>query len=373
MKHFSLLIFVVLFIPFYTYSQNTLNQPIDIIYVEESEEYYVTNRGGVGMPGYILKLNASGEIISTFYSDLDYSGGLCRVGDTLYVLNNKDIYGGPGLPSYLLGLDINNGELIVEVEIGSGGIYLDLITTDNKGFLYFTDSENGKIYKYNIQSQTFVDFVIGIQWTIGICYNNIDDQIVFTTDNGNEGYICTTSTEGTSYTMEYQFPGRINGLIMLPNGDYYFASSTGSTGHQPVYKVAHALNWQALVNNENSYPFGLCLGNDNHLAVCNWASSSINFIDLDPFDINEIETNNAFELYPNPTEGNIKVDLSTFGANSLDLSVYDISGKKVFSKKITDLNPIDEERLDLNFLKTGSYIVTIINNNRVYHQKLIIY
>jgi hypothetical protein len=363
---------MVFFIPYFAFSQNTLNQPIDIIYVEDSNEYYVTDRGGAGMPGYILKLNSAGEIIEDFFTDLDFPGGLCKVGDTLYVLNNKDYYPG-NLPSYLLGIDMNSGQIVLEIEIGTGGIYLDLLTTDNKGFLYITDSENGKIYKYNIQSQTFVDFVVDIQWTIGICYNNIDDQIVFTIDNGNEGYICTTSTEGINYTMEYQFPGRINGLIMLPNGDYYFASSTGPNNHQPVYKVAHALNWEILVNNENSYPFGLCLGNDNHLAVCNWAGSSISFIDLDPFAINELGTNNVFDLHPNPTEGDVIVDLSSFGANNLDLSVYDISGKEVFSKKITGNNMTNEENLDLGFLEAGTYIVTILNNNTVYHQKMIVY
>ena len=110
MKHFLPLIIVVLFIPVYTYSQNTFKQPIDIIYLEDSDEYYVTDRGGAGMPGYILKLNSAGEIIEDFFTDLDFPGGLCKVGDTLYVLNNKDYYPG-NLPSYLLGIDMNSGQI----------------------------------------------------------------------------------------------------------------------------------------------------------------------------------------------------------------------------------------------------------------------
>ncbi|RLD54290.1 MAG: hypothetical protein DRJ05_14940, partial [Bacteroidetes bacterium] len=158
--------------PLMNYSQDTLSYPTDIVYDEENQEYFVSNWAD-DQPGYILQLNNNGEIIGNFYSSLDLPGGLCLVGDTLYVLNNKDLYGG-SLPSYLLGIDINTGQLIVEAEIGSGGIYVDMVSTDNKGFLYITDSENQKIYKYNIQSQTFEDFVTNVSKPIGICYNDID-------------------------------------------------------------------------------------------------------------------------------------------------------------------------------------------------------
>ncbi len=375
MKHLYLFIIITLLIPVFALSQDTLSYPTDIVYVEESEAYYVSNWANEDVPGYILKLNAAGEVTENFYSDLDLPGGLCRVGDTLYVLNNKDLYGGTQ-PSYLLGIDINTGQLVVNVEIGSGGIYIDMVTTDNKGYLYITDSENLKIYKYNIQTQTFVDFVTNISKPIGICYNWIDDQIMFTISKSNISYVASIPPEGGDFLTEFYHLGWIEGLIMIPTGDYYLSSWTGNGGDwgtEPVYKASHALNWKYMVSDTNNRPFGMCYGKDNHVAVCNWGSHIINFIDLTPFGVNELQPHATFELYPNPTEGDIQIDLSQLDAKKVDLSVYDISGKQVFTKKISDKNLIDQKNMDLSFLETGTYIVTILSDKKVYHQKLIIY
>ncbi|NOX46856.1 MAG: T9SS type A sorting domain-containing protein [Chlorobi bacterium] len=375
MKHFPLLIFVALFVPVFAISQDTLSYPTDIIYDSQNEEYYVSNWADEDYPGYILKLNAAGEVTENFYPGLDLPGGICQVGDTLYVLNNKDLYGG-NQPSYLLGIDMNTGQKIVDVEIGTGGIYVDMVTTDNKGNLYITDSENLKIYKYNIQSQTFEDFVTNINKPIGICYNEIDDQIMFTISKSNISYVAAISPEGGNFTTMFYHTGWLEGIVMNSNGDYYLSSWTGSGGNwgsEPVYKASHALDWKFLLNNNNNRPFGMCLGKDNHLAVCNWGSHVINFIDLTLFGTNELQPLSSFKIYPNPSEGNVQIDLSGFEASNLDLSVYDISGKEVFNKKIVDRNMNGKENLDLDFLETGTYIVTVLNDNTVYHQKLIVY
>ncbi len=375
MKHLYLFIIITLLIPVFALSQDTLSYPTDIVYVEESEAYYVSNWVNEDVPGYILKLNAAGEVTENFYSDLDLPGGLCLVGDTLYVLNNKDLYGGTQ-PSYLIGIDINTGQQIVNVEIGTEGIYTDMLTTDNKGYLYITDSENLKIYKYNIQDQTFVDFVTNISKPIGICYNWIDDQIMFTISKSNISYVASIPPEGGDFTIEFYHQGWLEGLIMIPNGDYYLSSWSGeggTWGTEPVYKASHALDWKYMVSNTNNRPFGMCYGKDNHVAVCNWGSHLINFIDLTPFGVDELKPHATFELYPNPSEGNIQIDLSQLEAKNVDIAIYDITGKEVFSQKFANKSLIGQKNMDLSFLKTGTYIVTILNDRKIYHQKLIIY
>ena len=376
MKQFSLFITLALFIPVFAMSQDMLSYPTDIIYVEESETYYVSNWANVDVPGYILKLNSAGEVTENFYSDLDLPGGLCRVGDTLYVLNNKDLYGGTQ-PSYLIGIDINTGQKVVDVEIGSEKIQIDMVTTDNKGNLFITDSENLKIYKYDIQSQTFVDFITNINKPFGICYNEIDDQIMFTISKSYISYVASVPPEGGDFSLEFYHSGWLEGLIMNPNGDYYLSSWSGSNdtlwGFEPVYKASHALDWKYKLDSTNNRPFGLCLGKNNVLAVCNWGSHIINFIDLTPFGISDLQPLATFELYPNPTEGDVQIDLSKLEVKKVDISVYDISGKEVFRNKITDKNLIDQKNINLSFLETGTYIVTILSDKKVYHQKLIIY
>ncbi len=376
MKYLLHLFVILMFMPLMNYSQDTLSYPTDIVYREQNQEYYVSNWADVDFPGYILKLNSNGEVVENLYPGLDLPGGICLVGDTLYVLNNKDLYGG-SLPSYLLGIDINTGQLVVEAEIGSGGIYVDMVTTDNKGYLYITDSENRKIYKYNIQSQVFEDFVTNVDKPIGICYNHIDDQIVFTISSGNISYIATISPDSANnYTKDFYITRWMEGLVMDADGEYYFSSWTGSGstwGFEPVYKVSHGLDWYTKLDSTNNRPFGMCLGYNNQLAVCNWGSHVINFIDLTPFGVNELQSHADFDLYPNPTEGVIQIDLSDLKAKQANLMVYDISGKKVYQRNMKDENPIGEMKLDFSFLKAGTYFIMVINNKEVLNKKMIIY
>ena len=375
MKHFFHFFVILLFMPLMNYSQDTLSYPTDIVYDEENQEYFVSNWAD-DQPGYILQLNNNGEIIGNFYSSLDLPGGLCLVGDTLYVLNNKDLYGG-SLPSYLLGIDINTGQLIVEAEIGSGGIYVDMVSTDNKGFLYITDSENQKIYKYNIQSQTFEDFVTNVSKPIGICYNDIDDRIVFTISSQNISYIATISPDSANnYTKEFYVTQWMEGLVMDADGEYYFSSWTGSGttwGFEPVYKVSHGLDWYIKLDSTNNRPFGMCMGFNNHLAVCNWGSHFVNFIDLTPFGVNELRSHADFDLYPNPTMGVFQIDLSGLNTKEANLLVYDISGKEIYRRNLMEENLIGKMELDFSFLNPGTYFITVVNNKEVLNKKLIVY
>ena len=355
------------------YSQDTLSYPTDIVYDEQNQEYYVSNWAN-DYPGYILKLNNNGEIIGNFYSSLDLPSGLCLVGDTLYVLNNKDLYGG-NLPSYLLGIDINTGQLVVDVELGSGGIYVDLLTTDNKGHLYITDSENHKIYKYNIELQTFIDFVIDIDRPIGICYNYIDDLVMFTISSSSISYIASIPVEGGDYQIEASHDGWLEGLIMASDGDYFASSwsSNGPTwGNEPVFKLPHDFGWENEVSGFNNRPFGMCVGYSDQLAVCNWGSHEILFNDT-VTGIDWATPSSGLEVFPNPTSGTIQIDFSRNNVREVDLSVFDISGKEVYKMKIKKDGLLGDEYLDFGFLEPGTYFLTGQFNNGQVHEKIIVY
>ena len=41
------------------------------------------------------------------------------------------------------------------------------------------------------------------------------------------------------------------------------------------------------LSNDHNRPFGMCIGHDNHLVVCNWGSHSLSFIDLDLFGVED--------------------------------------------------------------------------------------
>jgi hypothetical protein len=75
--------------------------------------------------------------------------------------------------------------------------------------------------------------------------------------------------------------------------------------------------------------------------------------------------NAAFVIYPNPTTG-----LFTIETNSTDLlamDLYDVNGRLVFSKAISDKSNIDVTMLD-----EGFYTMTLKSVDRVITKKLVI-
>ncbi|MEZ5198301.1 MAG: T9SS type A sorting domain-containing protein [Bacteroidales bacterium] len=287
---FLLFLFIV---PFIGISQDTLNYPVDIKFHEATQWYFVSNWADGN--GFILKLDAEGEVVNTFHDGLDYVGGMCLIGDVLYVVNNKDLYGG-SLPSSLIGLNIYNGAEISSVEISTGGTYLDLIATDNNGFIYICDSEKLKIYKYNLQTNSVSTLASNINKPLGICYNHIDDKVMFTKSTASISYIMSVNTNGTQLKTEGYILGWLEGLTMANDGNYYLSSwktAGPNWGNEPVFMFNHSFSYLKEISNDHNRPFGMCFGKDSLLSVCNWGDNTISIINPDTISL---EMNKPYDI-----------------------------------------------------------------------------
>lgn len=72
-------------------------------------------------------------------------------------------------------------------------------------------------------------------------------------------------------------------------------------------------------------------------------------------------------LFPNPTSGPLKLMLEETHAN-IDLAITDLSGKLVLSHSYSNQSVLD---LDISFLSSGMYLVSIRSEETVYQSKLI--
>ena len=76
------------------------------------------------------------------------------------------------------------------------------------------------------------------------------------------------------------------------------------------------------------------------------------------------ELNELFEIYPNPTEGNIVI--SGIKSNNAKINIYNSTGQKIFSCN-------HKKNIHLDHLKKGFYMIEIISDKIKYgSQKLII-
>jgi hypothetical protein len=88
-----------------------------------------------------------------------------------------------------------------------------------------------------------------------------------------------------------------------------------------------------------------------------------------PTDISENEMT-GIKVYPNPTEGLLKIELGKDfpGANSIE--IYDCYGKRIIQKSLEDLF---YHEIDLSCFPNGMYCLKIKNSEYSYSRKIIIH
>lgn len=72
-------------------------------------------------------------------------------------------------------------------------------------------------------------------------------------------------------------------------------------------------------------------------------------------------------LYPNPTSGNVFIDLSQTGMSNYEISVYDLSGKLLISDKFAH---VDQYELDLSAMAAGLYQIRLVSGDAMMVSKI---
>ena len=150
-----------------------------------------------------------------------------------------------------------------------------------------------------------------------------------------------------------------------------FAYEFGIVGYQhPTLKSYIGTSGTSLYNGEHSLFDELGLSSSSN-GTPTWyyiTTTPMVRMNFDPSLIasqNNI-VNDAFTIYPNPSNGKFTISLNN--DKEYDLSVYNTLGQLVFSEKITDMN----NDIDLSELTKGNYTIHLRNEVDIYIEKLII-
>jgi hypothetical protein len=110
---------------------------------------------------------------------------------------------------------------------------------------------------------------------------------------------------------------------------------------------------------------------ENGLDISGW-SPTWKFTTLPPVGIEEQTFENKINIYPNPAENTVYIQLKENLALSLRLTITDLVGKKIFEKDILYNSGIQNMPVDVSSLKNGIYMLRIADKENVYTKKLII-
>ena len=84
--------------------------------------------------------------------------------------------------------------------------------------------------------------------------------------------------------------------------------------------------------------------------------------------INDYENDSLFNVYPNPSNGNLNVKINQY-IGDVNVQVVDINGRVV--KQLLNENFNTEMMIDLSSLSSGIYIIKVFNNDLNFSKKLI--
>lgn len=91
--------------------------------------------------------------------------------------------------------------------------------------------------------------------------------------------------------------------------------------------------------------------------------------------VTDINKKMSFGLYPNPAQNkmtNLLLDTKQASKEQTTAEIYDMTGKKVFAKKIDAKMGLQTTKLDLSNLSTGTYILKVNSDGKSESKKLII-
>jgi hypothetical protein len=87
--------------------------------------------------------------------------------------------------------------------------------------------------------------------------------------------------------------------------------------------------------------------------------------------INYNPQTNAFDLYPNPTTGKLKLEINSTFAGDVILTVFNVYGKEILNKTFNSKDYQKAVELDLSDQPAGTYELLIRYQNRNFHQLII--
>jgi hypothetical protein len=150
-------------------------------------------------------------------------------------------------------------------------------------------------------------------------------------------------------------------------GFYVTATSSGAIFHYTNgTAVGNVLSSNAdlsvLEGNGGSYPFSVTFSPRNFNGRVQYCLTTTN--------IDEYSATQGLDVYPNPSNGLFNIDLSSFNSEDVTLKVYNIVGKEIINKKVT--NASNNYNIDLTNQPEGMYIIKVLTENKKYISKVVI-
>jgi outer membrane protein assembly factor BamB len=341
----------------------TYSGPESVEFDYVNNRWFVANKGN----GTIIIRNSATGAMATFATGV--SGGpygLEIVNDTLYACCGKN----------LKAFNINTGATVFNINITTAtNGFLNGITHDNSGNLYFTDYNDNKIYRFNTATRQFNVFASAtLDKPNGIIFDAANNRCVFVQWTNN--IIRSVSLVDSSLTTHVASGLSSNdGIAMDAAGNYYVSSWSGNK----VTRYTNTFTTPTTVITGLSSPADIFYNVlTDTLAVPNSPTTggyvSFHYMGTTTgANCNELCIEQNISLMPNPAKENAMLKINSMTTLQASVSIYNMQGALVFRKENIGIQKgTNTIALPTNELANGSYLVEYLTADTKLTKQLVI-
>jgi hypothetical protein len=204
----SFIIFLILIIAI-SVANAQLSAPESIVWNPLTNSYIISDAAN----GKLVSLDKNG-IYRDFTTGLNQPKGLTFDYLSIWVTDLREI----------VEIDAENGVILNRYNIiGSGS--LNDIVTDDFGYLYITDTQNGRVYRFDTYSSSYIIFSKGpVPSANGIFYDTFGGLIVVSSENNAKIYSIDIEEGNVELMMQTQL-GLLDGITYDSKRDRFYISS----------------------------------------------------------------------------------------------------------------------------------------------------
>jgi len=302
------------------YSQNLLNNPESVVYDSLFDRYLVSNFGD----GSIVQIDADGNQ-SYFSRALPRVTGVHIKDDILYVVSNLAPYTG------VYGFDLATAEMIFSVDI-RGTSLLNDVDTDTSGFLYVSDYYDHKLYKVDIQQQSYSLFVDStLFWPNGIVFDAPNNRLLVASveAQGRPIHAVNLQDSTVSVAVYTQLPA-MDGLAFDAEGRLYISSWYTDAIHRYGQSLE---NPHEVFSSGHPDPADISVDfTHNLLCIPIFYQNRVDFVEISPTVVDDpIVPEEIFTAacYPNPFNSKTIISYNLSADSDVKIGIYDVLGKEI--------------------------------------------
>jgi PKD repeat protein len=165
---------------------------------------------------------------------------------------------------------------------------------------------------------------------------------------------------GYSYTQVY-IKGNTNLATAPDKSSSIFTPTATQWKRDTIDLSAYAGDPNVMVSFQNRGFYGQAIYLDN-INISNSAITSVNNLIYDA----------KITVYPNPSSGNITLNLFSAIKENYHLEIFNAIGKKIYSEQLIDFNGNLKKEINLSAFGSGLYILNFTNNSKTNSIKVII-